>query len=72
MSAPPLPPAYGGAGWEPRSTTRMEELGKLWAPCGLDSEWRPLNSVLLHRPGREMEEVAQDPEGSLMLDLQQQ
>ena len=69
MSALPLPPAYGGPGWEPRPTTLKEELGELWAPCGLDSEWRPLSSVLLHRPGREMEEVSQDPEGSLMLEL---
>jgi len=44
-----------------------EELGELWAPCGIDSEWRRLKAVLLHRPGREIEGTAGDPNGSLML-----
>jgi arginine deiminase len=30
------------------------ELGNVWAACGIDSEWRVLQAVLLHRPGREM------------------
>ena len=47
--------AYGGEGWSPRTQTHQEELGDLWAPCGLDSEWRPLKSVLVHRLGPEME-----------------
>jgi arginine deiminase len=34
----------------------------------LDSEWGPLRSVLLHRPGREMEAVLQDPKGALLLE----
>jgi N-dimethylarginine dimethylaminohydrolase len=34
----------------------------------LDSEWLPLKSVLLHRPGREMEAIAEDPANLLMLD----
>jgi len=45
-----------------------EDLGPLWAPCGLDSEWGTLRSVLLHRPGRELEGVAEDPQASLMLE----
>ncbi|MBT8398215.1 MAG: amidinotransferase, partial [Gemmatimonadetes bacterium] len=59
-------PAYGGPGWEPRETRSRDELGSLWGPCGLDSEWLPLRSVLLHRPGRELEEVLDHPETSLM------
>ena len=68
MTDPSLLPAYGGPGWKPRPTHLRQELGSLWGGCGIDSEWRPLKSVLLHRPGREMEEVAADPLGSLMLD----
>ncbi len=67
MSDPAHLPAYGGPGWEPRPTPLRQELGALWGPCGLDSEWRPLKAVLLHRPGREMESVAEDPEASLMI-----
>lgn len=46
--------AYGGPGWSPRTATTPEELGTVWAPCGIDSEWRPLRAVLLHRPGEEL------------------
>jgi N-dimethylarginine dimethylaminohydrolase len=46
--------AYGGKGWSPRVKTHREEIGTLWAGCGQDSEWRPLKSVLLHRPGSEI------------------
>lgn len=62
------PSAFGGAGWTPRKTTLGQELGTRWAPCGLDTEWRPLRQVLLHRPGREMEAAGQDLEAALMLD----
>jgi len=47
--------AYGGEGWSPRIRTHGQELGDLWADCGIDSEWRLLKSVLVHRPGSEME-----------------
>ncbi len=47
--------AYGGDGWSPRILTHEQELGSLWADCGIDSEWRPLKSVLVHGPGREMD-----------------
>jgi len=59
-------PAYGGPGWRPRETRLREELGTRWGSCGLDTEWRRLKSVLLHRPGRELDAVAQDPQGSLL------
>ncbi|WDP93247.1 MAG: amidinotransferase [Desulfobacter sp.] len=47
--------AYGGDGWSPRTASHVQELGSLWADCGIDSEWRPLKSVLVHRPGGEMD-----------------
>jgi N-dimethylarginine dimethylaminohydrolase len=59
-------PAYGGPGWTPRQTALREELGSHWGSCGIDSEWQPLEAVLLHRPGRELEACVQDPANSLM------
>ncbi len=46
--------AYGGQGWSPRIKTHGQELGVLWADCGIDSEWRQLKTILVHRPGQEM------------------
>ncbi len=46
--------AYGGEGWSPREASLREELGSLWASCGVESEWAPLESVLLHCPGAEL------------------
>lgn len=46
--------AYGGPGWSPRQASHAEEIGSLWHPCGLENEWAPLKSVLLHRPGPEL------------------
>ncbi len=60
-------PAYGGAGWSPRTASLRDELGHVWAPCGLDREWTPLEAVLLHRPGPELGSV-DDPESALMLE----
>ncbi len=42
--------AYGGDGWSPRSTRLSEELGKIWSSCGQNSEYAPLQRVLLHPP----------------------
>jgi N-dimethylarginine dimethylaminohydrolase len=67
MTDPSKLAAYGGPGWRPRETVTREELGSIWAPCGLDSEWLPLKFVLLHRPGREMEAVLENPQENLML-----
>ena len=58
--------AYGGPGWVGRDTTLREELGGLWAACGIDSEWRRLRAVLLHRPGAELAASA-EPDAALML-----
>ena len=46
--------AYGGSGWQPRTASLGSELGTIWAPCGINSEWAPLKAVLLHRPGPEL------------------
>ena len=58
--------AYGGEGWSPRTTTLRQEIGSVWTACGLTSEWSPLRSVLLHRPGAELLQV-DDPDGANML-----
>ncbi len=58
--------AYGGEGWSPRTTALREEIGTVWNPCGVNTEWAPLKSVLLHRPGAELEKLA-DPDAVQML-----
>ncbi|MEM1298337.1 MAG: arginine deiminase family protein [Pseudomonadota bacterium] len=45
--------AYGGAGWSQRTKAHAEEMGSIWRG-GLDTEWRPLKTVLLRRPGAEI------------------
>lgn len=57
--------AFGGPGWRPRTHSMREELGTLWARCGVGSEFAPLRAVLLHRPGAELD-VA-DPDAAQML-----
>ncbi len=46
--------AYGGDAWAGRSRSHAQELGSLWAECGIDSEWRKLRRVVLYRPGQEL------------------
>ena len=58
--------AYGGAGWSPRATSLRQEIGTLWGACGIATEWSPLKAVLLHRPGEELDAVA-DPDAVQML-----
>lgn len=60
--------AYGGAGWRPRKSTHIEELGRVWGRCGVADEWSPLRSVLLHRPGGEVRSSLADPDAVQMLD----
>jgi N-dimethylarginine dimethylaminohydrolase len=59
--------AYGGPGWSPRKSTLRQELGTIWKQCGLTSEWSPLKTVLLHRPGDELT-AATEPDSCQMLD----
>lgn len=58
--------AYGGPAWSPRSTHLRQEIGTIWANCGLDNEWAALRTVLLHRPGSELDAVS-DPNAVQML-----
>jgi len=66
VSGGDLPAAFGGPGWSPRRTTLREEIGSIWGPCGIDSEWGALRRVLLHRPGPELE-ASRDPAAAQML-----
>jgi arginine deiminase len=59
--------AYGGPGWSPRTASLRQEIGGVWAPCGLSTEWSPLKAVLLHRPGPELA-AATDPDSVQLLD----
>jgi len=59
--------AYGGDNWSPRLATHRQEIGKLWANCGIDSEWRRLRAVLVHCPGAELNAAADDPDAVQML-----
>jgi len=59
--------AYGGKGWQPRTLAHGDEMGGLWADCGINSEWGPLKSVLLHTPGAELA-ASVDPEPAQMLE----
>lgn len=58
--------AYGGEGWSPRTQTLRQELGTVWGDWGVGLEWAPLQAVLLHRPGPEVEGVT-DPNAVQML-----
>jgi N-dimethylarginine dimethylaminohydrolase len=62
------PSAYGGPRWSRRNTLLLEEIGKLWGSCGVDTEWSPLKSILLHKPGEELETI-KDPDKVQMLML---
>ncbi len=61
------PAAYGGSRWVPRTASMRQELGTLWAPCGVSNEWGRLKSVLMHRPFAELAASA-DPDGVQMLE----
>ncbi len=52
-------PAYGGTGWSPRGDSHRAEIGRIWSACGVATEWHLLRTVLLHRPGAEIEELAE-------------
>lgn len=60
------PAAFGGPGWAAREGSMREDLGTIWAACGVSYEWTRLRDVLLHRPGEEL--AADDPNAALMLE----
>ena len=49
------PSAYGGDTFSHRVKSMREELGDIWTSCGISAEWDTLKSVILHRPGPEIE-----------------
>ncbi|MGA9388559.1 MAG: arginine deiminase family protein [Candidatus Bathyarchaeia archaeon] len=60
--------AHGGAGWSARMKSLRDEIGEIWRACGVESEWSRLKAVLMHRPGPEIETIA-DANKALMLDV---
>jgi N-dimethylarginine dimethylaminohydrolase len=52
--------AYQGRGWRPRPGRLADDVARgrgLWAPLRVDSEYKRLEAVLLHRPGPELARV---------------
>ncbi len=60
--------SHGGEGWVPRESTMPEEIGSIWAECGVRSEYGELKSVLMRTPGPEIEQVT-DYRSALWYDL---
>jgi len=60
--------AHGGPGWPQRTESLLQEIGKIWSNCGVNSEWTPLKAVLMHRPGPEIETIS-EADDVLMLDV---
>lgn len=63
------PSTLGGTGWLPRTSSHTDELaeGRIWSPCGSDSEVADLRAVLLTWPPESLADRA-DPADRLMLD----
>ncbi|MDA9981443.1 arginine deiminase family protein [Gammaproteobacteria bacterium] len=60
--------AYGGDGWQQRSSTHKQEMGSIWENYGIDTEWRTLKTVLLHQPGQELNLSSDEQDKYLLLD----
>ena len=58
--------AYGWKGWHPRTTALHQEMGTIWGDWGVNSEYTPLSTVLLHSPGKEVEDLS-NPDDAQML-----
>ena len=59
--------AYGGSKWIGRNSSLKQDIGKLWAACGIENEYSSLEAILLHTPGEELLSVT-DPELFHMLE----
>jgi N-dimethylarginine dimethylaminohydrolase len=68
-----LSAAYGGEHWSPRLTSMVEDMASTWGDWGVSSEIGRLRSVLLRRPGPELDAVtdfdAMQMRGSLNAEL---
>lgn len=60
--------AHGSEGWAGREGTLLDDLGSVWADCGVRSECGTLRAVLMRRPGPEIERVT-DPRAALWFDV---
>ena len=60
--------AFGGERWSSRTASMRGELGTIWAPHSVSTEWAGLRAVLLHRPEVELRGIA-DPDAVQMLNL---
>lgn len=49
--------AHGGADWSERGNKHIDDIGFIWADCGVNSEYGELKHVLLRRPGKEIENI---------------
>lgn len=58
--------AYGSSKWVARQASHVGEMGNLWAPYQVNSEWRRIKAVMLHKPGAELATADSDPESVLM------
>lgn len=50
----PSSAAYGGPGWTGRPGDLASEIGRVWAPLAVGTEWTRLADVIVHRPGPEL------------------
>lgn len=50
--------AHGGKGWQGRAGSTADEIGTVWASSGVTSECGTLRAVLMHRPGPEIDAIA--------------
>jgi arginine deiminase len=57
--------AHGGDGWQGRAGSMADELGGAWGMAGVSTEVGRLRSVLMHRPGDELDAVT-DPAAMLL------
>lgn len=48
---------HGGHGWVARGGSLRDERAQVWAAFGASSEYGPLQAVLMHRPGPEVDAV---------------
>ena len=61
--------AYGGEKWSPRTQSRRDEMASVWGDWGSGSECSRLQAVLLHRPGRELDEIVDFDAAQMRADI---